>query len=59
MSRRLVVAGAVIGPWMGVKIAPGFGSAEEADALTDALMVPRRERREAGESAATGTEEVA
>ena len=47
MSRRVVVAGALIGPLLRVKITPGFArSIEEADALSDAVMVPRRERRE-------------
>ena len=51
-TRRVVVAGALIGPWMGVKIAPGYArSLKEADALTDAVMVPRRERREAARAA--------
>ena len=57
MSRRVVVAGVLIGPYLGVKIAPGFArSLEEADALVDALLVPRRERREAAKAAATGGE---
>ena len=46
-SRRVVVAGALIGPWMGVRIAPELGaSLDDGAALTDAVMVPRRERRE-------------
>ena len=44
MSRRVVVAGVLIGPYLGVKIAPGFArSLEEADATADVLIVPRRE----------------
>jgi hypothetical protein len=59
VSRRVVVAGVLIGPYLGVKIAPGFArSLKEADALADALLVPRRVRREAAKNAATRGVEV-
>jgi hypothetical protein len=58
VSRRVVVAGVLIGPYLGVKIAPGFArSLKEADATADVLIAPRREAaknattREAGGAA--------
>jgi hypothetical protein len=42
VSRRLVVAGALIGVWAGVKAEPGYGTEKERDATLDALLVPRR-----------------
>jgi len=51
-SRRAVVTGALIGRRTVLRIAPGFGSFEEGVELAEAVLVPRRERREAGKAAA-------
>jgi hypothetical protein len=59
MSRRVAVVAVRTGPWVRVKIAPGFArSLEEADALADALLVPRRVRREVAKNAATREAQV-
>lgn len=52
MSRRLVLVASVTGTGMKVTRAPGFGSAKGDRALIDAVMKPRRERREAAAKAA-------
>jgi hypothetical protein len=53
MSRYVAVVAVLIGPFVRVKIAPGYArSLEEADATADVLVVPRR-------AAAAGTEEGA
>jgi hypothetical protein len=54
MTRRIVVAGARRGVWAGVKITPGYGTAEERDATLDVLIAPWRKRYEAREAAARG-----
>lgn len=52
MTRRIVVIGALIGGWAGLKVTPGYGTAEERDATLDALITPRRKQRDAREPAA-------